>query len=373
MTDRERLFAYRRIYDEQGSGELFAAAMRESVDHHRSRCDFYNRLLKARRFSSADIRTADDCARIPAIPASFFKYHEALSVDREKVTVHATSSGTQGQRSQIFLDADTVALGTRMIVRAMRYHGLVSPLPAHYLILGYEPRPGNEMGNIKVAQGMTRFAPALHRVYALRWAGGRYELDTIGMLDALRRFERTGLPVRILGFPSYLYMLLTAMERTGMKPLRLNRRSVILTGGGWKRFDGMMVKESELLSLVEERLGIPAARCRDFYSAVEHSVAYPQCRNHHMHVPIWSRVVIRDVRTLEPLGFDRPGLLSFVSPLVSSAPLSSVIMGDLATLRDGRDCGCGIETPYFEIRARAGAPAARSCAVAASEFMKGPV
>ncbi|MDF2521123.1 MAG: hypothetical protein K0R84_1751 [Clostridia bacterium] len=371
MTAREKLFAYSNIYDQKGSEELFLEAMRESVEHHRAHCKFYDKLLKQRGYSIDSLKSIEDCGKIPTISAQFFKYHEVLSIEKEKVKIHATSSGTQGQKSQIFLDRDTLKLGTKMIIKAMRYHGLISIIPTNYIILGYEPRTGNDMGNVKVALGMTRFAPAKERVYALRAIGDKYEIDYFGIMDALERFNRQKLPVRILGFPSYLYMLLQMMKESGMKPLRLNKRSLILTGGGWKKFDEMMVDKEELYSMVEELLGIPAKNCRDFYSAVEHSVAYPECANHHMHIPIWSRVVIRDVKSLQPLGFDEPGFLSFISPLVSSVPISSILMGDMAVLRDGKECGCGIDTPYFEILGRAGAVKLRSCAVAASEYMKG--
>jgi phenylacetate-coenzyme A ligase PaaK-like adenylate-forming protein len=369
VTEIERLFAYRKIYDQKGSEALFIEAMKESIQHHQSHCEFYEKLLKERDFSSENISSIEDCTKVPVIVSQFFKYHEILSIKQEEISIHATSSGTQGQKSQIFLDEETIKLGTKMVIRAMKYHGFISIIPTNYLILGYEPKAGNDMGNVKVALGMTRFAPAKEKVFALRTIGDRYEIDYFGILDALKRFQRQKLPVRILGFPSYLFMLLKIMESLNIK-LALNKRSIILTGGGWKKFDDNMIDQKELHRMVEDYLGIPAKNCRDFYSALEHSVAYPECKNHHMHVPIWSRVIIRDVKTLEPSGFDKPGLLSFISPLVSSVPISSILMGDMAVLRDGRSCGCGIDTPYFEILGRVGSAKLRSCAIAASEYMK---
>ena len=371
MTAREKLFAYKKIYDQEGSETLFLEAMKESIEHHRTHCKFYKKLLIDRGLCTKDIKSVEDCGKIPAIPAQFFKYHEILSVNKEDIEVHATSSGTQGQKSQIFLDGKSIKLGTKMAIKAMKYHGLFSFIPTNYLMLGYEPKSGNEMGNVKVALGMTRFAPAKEKVFALRAIGDRYEIDYFGIVSALKRFNRQKLPVRIIGFPSYLYMFLKMMKDSGMKPLKLNKRSLVLTGGGWKKFDDIMIDKKELYPMVEEFLGIPFKNCRDFYSAVEHSVAYPECENHHMHVPIWSRVIIRDVKSLEPLAFDQPGFLSFISPLVSSVPISSIVMGDMAVLRDGKECGCGIDTPYFEILGRAGTVKARSCAISASEYMKG--
>jgi len=177
------------------------------------------------------------------------------------------------------------------------------------------------------------------------------------------------LPVRFVGFPAFLNRLLLALRDENLK-LRLNRQSLILLGGGWKQFSNEQIDKQTLYEMAEERLGIPTARCRDFYSAVEHPLAYAECENHHMHVPVWSRVFIRDVRSLEPLGFEQPGFLSFVSPLVSSAPLLSVMMGDLAVLHDGQSCGCGINTPYFEVLGRAGRSPLRNCAVTADELVR---
>lgn len=369
-TAREKLFSYKKIYDQRGSEGLFIEAMRESILHHSTNCEFYGKLIKAKCFRVEDIKTIEDCTKIPPIAAHFFKYHEVLSINKEEVDIHATSSGTQGQRSQIFLDKESIRLGTNMAIRAIKYHGFISIIPTNYIILGYEPREDNKMGNVKIALGMTRFAPAKEKVFALKSLGNRYEIDYFGIINAFKRFHRQGLPVRILGFPSYLYMLLRIMKDSGMKPLKLNKRSVVLTGGGWKKFDDMAIDKQELYAMVEQYLGIPSRNCRDFYSAVEHSVAYPECENHHMHVPIWSRVIIRDVKTLEPLGYNQPGFLSFISPLVSSVPISSIIMGDMAVLRDGKNCGCGITTPYFEVLGRAGTGKIRSCAIAASEYMK---
>lgn len=371
MKAREKLFKYSKIYDHKGSEELFIDAMIESIEHHRLNCEFYNKLLANRNFSIDKIKSMEDLFDIPPIPAHFFKYHRIMSIDESKVEVHATSSGTLGQKSQIFLDKSSLKLGTKMIIKSMKYHKLISIIPTNYLLLGYEPIPGNEMGNVKVLHGMMRFAPAKEKAYALRWTGDSYQIDSFGIISALKRFERQRLPVRILGFPSYLYMMLKMLKGLNIKPLKLNKKSIILTGGGWKKYNDSKISKPELYKMVEELLGIQVENCRDFFSAVEHSVAYPECKNHHMHVPIWSRVVIRDVKTLEPLGYDRPGFLNFISPLVSSMPISSIIMGDMAVLRDGKNCGCGVTTPYFEILGRAGTSKSKTCAINATELMGG--
>lgn len=367
---REALFRHKSIYDLAGTEPLFIRAVRENVAHHRDSCPFYADLLANRGFDPACIRSVDDCSRIPVIPASYFKYHVALSIPEDDASVYATSSGTQGQKTQMYFDDATLGMGVRMITRIMGYYGFISPWPVHYIMLGYEPSDGNPMGSAQTAMGVTRFAPALGRTFVLRHTPSGYEVDAFGVLRALARCQRSGFPVRLVGFPAYLHMLLTRLRDAGLA-FRFPKRSLILLGGGWKQHDDSAVAKDELYAMAEEYLGIPPERCRDFYSAVEHPMAYAECGRHHMHVPIGSRVIIRDVRTLAPVGYDTPGFLSFITPLVMSAPLTSVLMGDLAVLRDGRDCGCGIDAPYFEVIGRAGTSRLRSCAVAASEWMGG--
>ncbi|OJV62984.1 MAG: hypothetical protein BGO41_09780 [Clostridiales bacterium 38-18] len=367
MSYIDQLFSYKKIYDQSGSEHLFIEAMRESLQHHGTNTVFW----KASLSKLTQYKSVEDFYEIEPIPSDVFKRNEVLSVPMEHIVLHATSSGTSGQKSQIFLDQKTLDLGVKMIIKSMRYHGLFSLIPTNYIILGYEPGPNNAMGNTKVADGMRRFAPALHTKYAIRAIGNSYETDIIGVLETLKKYEKMRLPVRLLGFPIYLSRLLEIMDEMGMPSLKLSKKSVVLTGGGWKQFAGSEIPKAELRERVFTRLGIPKENIRDFYSAVEHSVAYPECENHHMHVPIWSRVVIRDVKTLKPLGYDQPGFLNFISPLVHSMPLSSVMMKDIAVLREGKTCGCGIQTPYFEVLGRAGITQGKTCAITAAELIGG--
>ena len=367
MDARNRLLTSRHIY--QSDETLFVCAMRENAAHHARLCPFYAELLRQEGVDIDALRTYNDCARLPVLPASLFKRHEILSLPHEDIRIHATSSGTQGQKSQVFIDSDTLRLGTRMVVNLFRHHGLVSPLPAGYIMLGYQPSDDNDMGAVKTAMGVTRFAPALHREFVLKKTADGYQPDWFGVLRMLHRYEALRLPVRFVGFPAFLYRFLTALQKENLT-LRLSRQSFVLLGGGWKQFSDEQIDKDTLYAMAEERLGISATHCRDFYSAVEHPVAYAECENHHMHVPAWSRVIVRDVRTMEPLDYEQPGLLNFVTPLVNSAPLLSVMMSDLAVLHAGRSCGCGIEAPYFEVLGRAGHAPLRNCAVTADELAR---
>jgi hypothetical protein len=151
--------------------------------------------------------------------------------------------------------------------------------------------------------------------------------------------------------------------------LKFHQDSMVFLGGGWKGHADKAIEKYDLYNLAEEMLGIPNQRLRDGFGSVEHCIPYVECEKHEFHVPVWSRVFIRDVGTLKPLGFEKQGFLHFVSPYITSMPAHSVIMGDLASLHE--NCQCGKKTPYFKIHGRAGVSKNKSCALAASELLKG--
>jgi phenylacetate-coenzyme A ligase PaaK-like adenylate-forming protein len=370
MNYRKKLFSIRNIYDLKNTEDLFLGAVRENAAFQQNNCPDYARLLKAEGFEPGSIRSAEDICRIPVLPTLFFKSHELYSMDESAFKIHATSSGTKGKKSNIGLDRDTYRLGIRMVIRTFFRHNIISPVPANYIVLGYEPSKQNRMGAVQTAYGTTRFAPALHREYALKFNGSDYELNIEGVKNALVRYDKMGFPVRFVGFPGYMYFLVRTLQENGIR-LRLNSLSKVLLGGGWKQFSAERIDKKELYRLIYETLGIREENCREFFSAVEHPVAYCDCRHHHFHVPIYSRVIIRDADTLTPLPNGEKGLLSFVTPLVKSMPLLCVVTDDLAVMRDGAECGCGIDAPYFEILGRAGIQDIKTCAAGAAEILGG--
>ncbi len=354
-----------------GHGELFAKAMSECARWHAKRSEFYRRLLKLRGFAPGSVRTLADCARLPFIPANIFKTHELLSIPRGEVFAHFTSSGTTGQKSQIFFDRWSFSAGQRMVDRVFEYFGFVAPeTKTNYLLYSYETELESSLGTAYTDNYLCKYAPVKGVFHALRRTGtGSHEFDVFGCIRSLQHYEAQGLPVRIFGFPAFLFFTLKRMRDLKIKGLRLSPKSLAFLGGGWKGHADEAVPKEELYALTEELLGIPQARIRDSFGAVEHPIPYAECSRHHFHVPVWSQAVIRDVRSLEPLGMGKPGFLQFLTPFLTSIPAHSVLMGDLASLHPGAGCGCGITSPYFVVHGRAGTSKNKSCALAAAELL----
>lgn len=366
MDTRSKLFFRKDPYDRKGTEELFLRAVRENIAFNARGCPEYARILSARGFDPASVVTENDLCKIPPLTTLYFKRNRLFSVPDNKIRVRATSSGTKGVKSVVGLDSGSLFCGIGMMYRFFKYYNVLSLIPTNYIVAGYEPSEHSDLGAIKTAYGTTKFAPALHREYALKANDKGYEPNIEGVYNALMRYAKQGFPVRFVGFPAYMYFLVKTLKDKGIS-LNLNRRSTVLLGGGWKEFSGEEIDRESFLTLIEETLGIDRARCFEFYSAVEHPHAYVRCPCGHFHVPLYTRVIIRDAESLEPLPDGEAGILNFITPLVKSMPLVSVMTDDIAV--HGTNCACGNPAPYFDLLGRAGVTEIKTCAATAAELI----
>jgi phenylacetate-coenzyme A ligase PaaK-like adenylate-forming protein len=348
----------------------FIQAMKEITRWHQEKSPFYRQFVKDSGF---DLNQWNgDISKLPSIPAEFFKYHAIKTVTDDNVHINLTSSGTSGQKSQMFFDQWSLGSAQKMVDLIFSYYGWITPeTKANYLLYSYQTEADSRLGTSFTDNFLTKYAPVNRVDYALKMTGkGSHDFDVFGAIRTLQEYEVQGLPVRIFGFPSFFYFTLQRMKDLKYKPLKLSAESLVFLGGGWKGYANQEIKKSDLYTLAEEMLGIPNERLRDGFGSVEHCIPYIECTNHHFHIPVYSKVLIRDLKDLSVVGYDRPGFLQFVSPYITSAPAHSVTMGDLAKLHTAESCGCGLKTDWFEILGRAGVSKNKSCAIAAAELLK---
>ena len=368
MSQRIKLFRLPDPYDLPASDQQFLLAVRENCAFHYAHCPEYRAVLDSFSFRPEDLRESDDLARLPFLPTVTFKRHRMFSLPRRKMAAVSTSSGTSGQFSEVGFDWPALWCDWNMLWKIGRPRGFFSPRPTHYLILGYKPRRGNRTSVTRTAFGATLLAPALSRTYALKYQDGGYVPDLEGVADALIRHGKSRFPTRLVGFPSYTYFLLRQLESRGIR-LRLPRGSKLLLGGGWKQFYAQQVDKPVLYRLAEELLGIPEEQIIEVFSAVEHPILYADCTRHHFHIPIYSRVIIRDPDTLAPLPPGQPGLVEFITPLLTATPILAVMTDDLGILHPAGSCPCGNPAPWLEILGRVGLKDIKTCAAGAAELL----
>ena len=368
----EELFSWKKPYESfSGRDELFVEAMKESCRWHMERCEEYRKWCEYKKFNIDSISKVSDLNQIPFMFANIFKTRELKSVLESDVALHLTSSGTTGQKSQMFYDNWSIKAPQRVLDWIFEGNGWVTPeTKVNYLLYTYEPEEGSKLGTAYTDNYLCQYAPVNRVEYALKFSPSGHKFDLFGVIKTLREFAEEGLPVRIFGFPSFLNFTLVHMMETNMESLRLHPESLVFLGGGWKGHQDKAISKSELYKRTHERLGIPDDRLRDGFGSVEHCIPYVECENHQFHIPIYSEVLIRDVETFESLDYGESGYLNFISPYITSVPAQNVLMGDLAVKKRGEECSCSLSTDIFEIQGRAGISKSKSCAVSATELLK---
>ena len=368
MRYTSKLFALKDIYDTEAAEPVFVRAMRENAAFQYGRCPEYRRILDSFGFDPGQISTFDDLVRLPFLPTLYFKRHELNSIPPEKQLIRATSSGTSGSMSTIGFDLYSLELGKKMVVNVGRYHRLWSARPVNYIVFGYQPTKENKTAVSKTAYGFTFFAPALSRTFALESAGGGYRLSWDRVVKALEKCAASRFPMRSIGFPAYTYFLLRDLREKGVR-FRMPEGSMVGLSGGWKQFYAERVDKNEFYSLAEEVLGIGESQVIEFFGAVEHPILYTDCRCHHFHIPVYSRVIIRDPDDLSPLPDGRAGLINLLTPMMWSSPLLSVMTDDIGVLHS-ESCPCGASSPWLEIVGRVGVSDIVTCAAGAERLMR---
>jgi len=364
-----QLFNHRKPYDIQGSTQIFYNALRENVSHHYNHCEEYRSILDQQKFDPSSIATYDDMVKLPFIPTLYYKRHPLISMPIKKMAIKATSSGTtSGLKSIVGMGYGDLYRGFKMIRKLFSFHRLWRLRPVTYFIFGYEPSKHTDVVIMKSAYGFTYVAPARKRHYAIRWnkEEGKYNVDLEYMKKELIKASKKRTPIRTLGFPAYTYFLLKEMQDEGIK-LHMPKGSKITIGGGWKQFYAEKVDKPSFYKIVKDVLGIEETNIVEFFGAVEHPVVFPDCDFHHLHIPIYSKVIIRDPETFMPVPNGLIGLINLLSPLNYATPLASVMTDDLGILHDG--CKCGNKAPWIEIIGRVGIKDIATCAQGADTLL----
>ena len=364
----KKLFRQKDIYNTQKTEELFVRAAKENAVFHYNNCSDYKRILDDFGFRPDSIGSFEDLEKLPFIPTLYFKHHRLQSISDSKQIIKATSSGTSGSMSNIGFDLKSLLLGKNMVIRVGKYHRLWSLRPTNYIIFGYRPSKNNKTAISKTAYGFTFFAPALSRTFALDITKNGYKLSWDRVLDALEKCSRSKFPMRTIGFPAYTYFLLKEMKEKGIR-YSMPKGSMVTVGGGWKQFYTEKPEKEEFYALVRDVLGIEENNIIEFFGAVEHPILYTDCRCHHFHIPIYSRVIIRDPETLSPLPDGKAGLVDLMTPMMQSTPLLSVMTDDLGVLHNEK-CPCGTASPWLEIIGRVGISDIITCAAGAEDYLK---
>ncbi len=345
---------------------LMVAACREMAVFHGRNSRELSALYRRKGFTPCSIRTEADLKRIPMLGVSAMKRFLLTSLPHERSVLRLTSSGTRGQKTQIWFDAASLERCQSQLSVLWEEEGLLSREPTNYLMFVYDPKEAKDLGIAFSDTNQQRFAPAARVFYAVRKGrGGAWDFRKADALRALREYAGAGLPVRIFGIPGFIYEFLEEMK----EPVRLPPHSWMVTGGGWKAAEDKKVSREFFRELAAKMLGLDAENIRDGYGMAEHCAPYLECRKHRFHVPVYNRVYARDPVTLAVLPPGQPGLLELITPWNAMMPNLAILSTDLGRIDEGR-CPCGYNSPTFTLLGRGGLSKHKGCAIHAGEIVR---
>ena len=359
-------------YSETGL-QLQFDAMRQVFAVHYEHCLPYRNLCDRAGFRPPHPRRPEDLDRIPWTFVGVLKDRDLLSIPRARIAREFTSSGTGGRKSRIYLDAESF---DRLLLSARQIHARLGMVDAgqevNYLCFSYDPARATDLGTSFTDDLLTSFTRRREVYFTIRWSeqAGDFAFDRDGTLAKLEQYERDGRPVRLLGFPAFMYQLLReAVPRRG-RAFALGPESWVMTGGGWKSLADEAVSKQQFIDDVSGWLGLPRENIRDMFGMVEHGIPYVDCAHHRLHVPLYARVLIRDPETLALMPPGEIGLIQLQTPYLTSYPSHSMLTTDLGRVEPG--CDCGVPGPVVTITGRGGVKKHKGCALTATEAFLRP-
>lgn len=331
--------------------ELYRHALSDLTQHHYERCPQYRRLLDVLGY---DLRLVEGVEDIPFIPARLFKEYDLLSVDRSQVVKTMTSSGTTGQRvSRIFLDRETSASQTRVLTKLVSSFIGKKRLP----MLVVDTRAAVKDRDLFSARGAGILG------FSMFGSDVTYALDDDMDLDISRvqAFieKHKDEEVLLFGFTSIIWEHFCSALMAAETRLALDR-GIMIHGGGWKKLAERAVDNETFKKSIGDVSGV--SRIYNYYGMVEQTGSiFMECQAGHLHVSIYSDVLIRDHRDFSPLPAGREGLVQLLSLLPLSYPGHSILSEDEGEVLGEDDCPCGRAGKYFEVHGRIVNAEVRGC------------
>ena len=350
--------------------DLFCAAMREAFTFQARHSGFLRNYLKLEGFNPASIKTEKNISEMPFVFVAALKERDLTTLPESKIVLELKSSGTTGQRSRIQLDKGSLMRVRRMAWKVFEGLGLTDLEHEHdYICFTYDPAVAKDLGTAWTDKLLSGFTKQGRIFYTFRWSAEKndFYFDIEGAVEMLKNCEETQKLTRLIGFPAFALKLTDEFRKRYGRNVKLNPGSSVITGGGWKTLADEAMDKKVYRKILADDLGIPVENVRDLFGMVEHGVPYVDCKLGNFHVPNYGRVIARHPGTLEPLGYDQPGLLQFITPYLTSYPSLSVLSSDFGLLR--RKCACGLPGPLLEIKGRAGVTKLKGCAISAATML----
>lgn len=339
--------------DKQTKRVLLNRVLQELTVHHYNSCEQYKKMMDS---AGLDIHNLPDYDNIPYLPVSLFKGLELRSVSKEEIVKTMTSSGTTGQQvSKIYLDRETSVNQVKVLTK------IVSSF------LGSQRLPMLIIDSGNVVKDRKMFSARGAGILGFSFFGAKkeYALDENMELDieGLKSFlqEHKGRPIFLFGFTFMIWQhfykkLLESDYRPDLS------QCILIHGGGWKKLMSESVSQKKFKECLHQVCGIREENIHDYYGMVEQTgTVYMECECGHLHVPVYSDLIIRRSSDFSVADIGEKGIIEVVSILPQSYPGHILLTEDEGSILGEDDCPCGRKGKYFKVEGRVKNAEIRGC------------
>jgi hypothetical protein len=297
--------------------EVLLKELSALVEHHREKCEPYERILAASGYTPAD-----SIAGLPWLPVRLFKNLELKSIPDDEIYKVLTSSGTTGEVSKIYLDKESAAEQTRRLGATVQS------------VLGPKRLPMILVDTKAMLKDRKSFSARGAGVLGMSNFGRNHvwALDNEGHVDlpALKEFlEKYGdEPFLIFGFTYLVWLHLYEVARDNGLDLS---NGILIHSGGWKKLIDQAVSPEEFRARLA---GVGLTRVHNYYGMIEQigTVFLEGPSGGSLYCPDFADVVIRDPLTWKEQPVGEPGLIEVISTLPTSYPGHIILTEDLGVV-----------------------------------------
>lgn len=304
-------------------------------DHHKKNSTLYKNIVFFKQ--KKKLRKIEN---LPFLPSRIFKKIDLKSIKNYQVLKKLQSSGTSGNRSNIYLDKENALNQTQVLVKI--FNDFFHQKKRMPMIIIDKPKLKNSYSFTAREAAYTGFSFLGKDHFYLLDQKNKIKLRELNKY--LNKYKKS--TILIFGLTSIIWSHLIKK-----KNLNLNlKNTILLHGGGWKKITEANATKKNFKRLLNSKFKIN--RSHDYYGMVEQTGSiFFECEYGFFHTSIFSDILIRD-KNFKIIKNKEKGLLQTISILPSSYPGHSILTEDIGSIHGTNNCECGRGGKIFKVHGR---------------------
>ena len=374
----------------------FVRLMRENIIDNIEKNEFYRNMVKNSNFNVDDLNSIDDLASIPFISTTFYKqsanmYKKLLKIPEDEIKHWNCSSTTSGDpslvgvneidmnflyemsrkcfldfiprdwsRAKVFLFSPNTKMLDRFCIRFTKERPVRAYSGNYYKV-------SEEMTKVEYLFSFS-ILKALQAIIKTRSIVGGFYIKQTYLIKSINKNLKQPKEKRFnLGIGGSNFLITKFMEYMRENNITYNFGNdfdLVVGGGGWDGQKAQLkydpINKLEFVSNIAELFGTERKRVIDIFGFTECPIVFgshwsDKHEDFIFHCPQYSRILIRDIKSLEPLKKEGDrGFLEVLTPFGSRASIKhAVIVDDNIELVSKNKCPeCGREGDTYKILGR---------------------